>query len=325
MSLRKTTLSPAVTPTKSQPFVQAVSKSDPIPTVFIASPTVEYLSPALSKNVPAESTQAVVTLTAAEETSSACDLAAAGIPIDVTVPDGTRFQPGETFAKTWRLVNAGTCPWTQKYAVVWFSGQSLGIAPPQPMPGIVQPGESVDITVDMMAPYRPGTYQGNWKLRNADGQLFGLGPNGDSPFWVQIEVVENNTPESETLPSETPTLAIYAGGAANMVVLDGLDLDTGDLNQPSEDDFVYQINNQEQPQFMPENGAQMAFFGNTEPVENQCQVAVLGTGSLALPGIDEGVYLCYRTSLGLPGFLRVTKPSKEDNQVSLDFVTWTIP
>jgi hypothetical protein len=42
------------------------------------------------------------------------------------------------------------------------------------------PGQTVEITVDMVAPLKPGTYQGNWKLRNASNVLFGIGPNGSA-------------------------------------------------------------------------------------------------------------------------------------------------
>ena len=34
---------------------------------------------------------------------------------DVTVPDGTRYDPGATFTKTWRLRNIGTCTWTTSW------------------------------------------------------------------------------------------------------------------------------------------------------------------------------------------------------------------
>ena len=38
---------------------------------------------------------------------------------DVSVPDGTTFEPGDTFVKTWRLQNRGTCTWTPEYRLVF--------------------------------------------------------------------------------------------------------------------------------------------------------------------------------------------------------------
>jgi hypothetical protein len=40
-------------------------------------------------------------------------------------------------------------------------------------------------------------------LSNADGELFGIGPNGDAPFWARIIVVPSET-ETPT-PTNTPT------------------------------------------------------------------------------------------------------------------------
>jgi len=47
---------------------------------------------------------------------SRCD--AASFVRDVTVPDGTKMEPGDDFTKTWRLLNAGTCSWTTAYRLV---------------------------------------------------------------------------------------------------------------------------------------------------------------------------------------------------------------
>jgi hypothetical protein len=130
-------------------------------------------------------------------------MAAAGHPIDVTIPDGTVMAPGESFSKTWRLENVGSCTWTRFYAVVFFSGNSLNAHQTNYLPAEVEPGETIDLTVDMEAPMEAGEYQSNWMLSNADGELFGIGPNGDAPFWARIIVVPSET-ETPT-PTNTPT------------------------------------------------------------------------------------------------------------------------
>ncbi len=69
---------------------------------------------------------------------------------------------------------------------------------------IVPPGDKVNLAVDMIAPILPGTYQGFWRLRNSEGVLFGIGPDGDQSFWVKIVVPAQ--PTITTTRTSTPTL-----------------------------------------------------------------------------------------------------------------------
>ncbi len=108
---------------------------------------------------------------------------------DVTYPDGTEVAPGTTFVKTWRLQNAGSCTWSSAYTAVFSSGDALGAPSSLSLTtGKVAPGENVDVSITMKAPDSVGKYRGNWMLRNASGQDFGIGPN-NKPFWVQVNVV----------------------------------------------------------------------------------------------------------------------------------------
>jgi hypothetical protein len=107
---------------------------------------------------------------------------------DVTVPDGTIFQPGATFTKTWRLKNIGTCTWTPSYSMVFVSGTQMGNTTSVSMPGTIAPGQTVDVSVPMTAPNSAGNYTGYWKFKNPTGVLFGIGYYANSPWWVQITV-----------------------------------------------------------------------------------------------------------------------------------------
>lgn len=111
---------------------------------------------------------------------------------DVNYPDGADLLPGEEFTKTWRLKNAGACTWTSGYSLVFERGNALGgPATKQLSTGDVEPGETIDVSVDLQAPEDTGTYQGFWKLRNASGQVFGHGEESKA-FWVKIDVVEGS-------------------------------------------------------------------------------------------------------------------------------------
>lgn len=110
---------------------------------------------------------------------------------DATVPDGSAFTPNTRFLKEWRLRNAGTCTWTTEYELVYVGGNRLGAQRAVPLSEPVRPGEAVDLGVFMVAPRTPGDYRGFWMLRNASGDLFGIGDDADDSFWVDIQVIGN--------------------------------------------------------------------------------------------------------------------------------------
>lgn len=132
---------------------------------------------------------------------------------DVSIPDGTKFSPGETFTKTWRLKNRGTCTWTPDYMLVFASGDQMGGTTAVRLPGYVYPGETVDVSVTLTAPAKRGHYVGYWMLRNPAGTLFGFGDSANKAFYVDINV--QDLPHGEVsgtfyYPSEfNPPLILY--------------------------------------------------------------------------------------------------------------------
>ena len=114
---------------------------------------------------------------------------------DLTIPDDAFVPPGVSFVKTWRLRNEGTCTWSEGYDLVFEGGVIMGGPASIPLRSSVAPGATLDLSVHLAAPYSPGRHRGEWKLRNAVGRRFGIGPNASLPFWVQINVEVGSTPE----------------------------------------------------------------------------------------------------------------------------------
>jgi hypothetical protein len=109
---------------------------------------------------------------------------------DITIPDDTEFGPEETITKTWRVRNSGTCTWDSTYSLVLVEGDQMVAVEPQSLHEPINPGETVDLSVDLITPENVGTYRGDWMLRSVDDQLFGLGSQADVAFWVQIVISE---------------------------------------------------------------------------------------------------------------------------------------
>lgn len=156
----------AVTPTNPPP--PTATQVPPTPTLV---PTATPVPPTATPSIPCNQADFIA---------------------DVTVPDGSIATPGMYFSKTWRLRNSGSCTWTSGYDLVFSSGDSLGGPYEQALPGSVAPGQVVDLTVNLTAPGRDGSFRGYWRLRDASGTLFGIGRSGGS-FYVDISV---RTPQS---------------------------------------------------------------------------------------------------------------------------------
>lgn len=109
---------------------------------------------------------------------------------DVTIPPGTRFALPQPFSKVWRVRNSGTCTWTPAHYRLQAVDETLGGGQPAPMPGAIQPGAVVDLTVRLNAPEAPGPYNAAFQLVDGNGQPV---PNADGDLEslsVQIEVLQ---------------------------------------------------------------------------------------------------------------------------------------
>ncbi len=256
-----------------------------------------------------------------------CNRALPGSPLDISIPDDAIMFPGQVFSKTWRLQNAGSCTWTSHYAVVFFSGDLLGAARTNPVPGPINPGQKIDLTVDMVAPSTSGTYQGNWELSDDQGNLFGLGPDGNGPFWVRIIVVapDTETPTAVASPTLTPTPGIYVTGLANLVPGSTLDLDSNKTTSSGDDDLAYTYGDDKVHQLTPKNGARIVIFGQSIPSFSDCSTASLSTDPVTLDSIAQGTYFCYITNIGLPGWARLVALNVQDHSLTLEILTWTVP
>lgn len=116
---------------------------------------------------------------------------------DKTIPDGTVLLPGEAFVKTWALRNTGNCVWDAGFTLNYVSGANLAVVNQVPLPA-ANPGQTVDVSVNMQAPTAPGNYRADWRARAADGTAFG------TPLSVVINVPAPNVPTVEPTATALP-------------------------------------------------------------------------------------------------------------------------
>lgn len=140
-------------------------------------------------------------------TSIPCDGSAfAG---DITIPDNTVMNPGQTFTKTWSIKNSGTCDWTTSYKLVPLSGPALGgVATNLKAP--IASGRADNVSVAMVAPTTKGTYASYWIMQNAAGQNFG------EQVYVSIVVGTSITSTPTGTITPTPDAAATANAMATL-------------------------------------------------------------------------------------------------------------
>lgn len=323
--------------TQAYETIQAGLTQTTSPSLGTPSPTRSLFSPTPPTTPPTVTPTRAPTTPAASATSRIpCDQAVPGNPIDVTIPDDTVLQPGQSFTKTWRLENSGTCTWTKDYAVAFFSGDQMGAKSSVSLAGDVEPGQSVDIAVDMVAPNKAGKYQGNWKLRNDSNVLFGIGPGGAAPFWVRIVVALTPTPTSTprtptptstspapptSTPTATATQPVHVVGTASLNVGATLDLDTDQINTAGAD-VAYSASDNGKHRLVPQGNALLGVYSTSQPGQADCQASALGASAIVVEDTPVGTYLCYRTDQGRYGRARLSNFNPDNFTVTLEILTW---
>ncbi len=112
---------------------------------------------------------------------------------DMTTPPV--MTPGQAFVKSWRVRNSGTCPWGADYLLLFINGNRVEAAmgaQPLPIGRTVQPGETIDLSMSLVAPNVYGVFQAFFQMRDNTGRLFG------EVIWAGIQV------PSPTPPTPTP-------------------------------------------------------------------------------------------------------------------------
>ena len=192
-----------------------INTSTPLPAV---SPTGTNTPPPINTNTPAASA------------TTNCNLAQ--FVTDITIPDGTIMTPNQAFVKKWRIKNIGSCVWNG-YSMVFDSGDSMGGPASKPI-AVVNPGQEIDLEVNLTAPAAAGSYKGFWRIVTSGNVLVPVvnGNQGKS-FFVDIKVQAPPTATNTLPPAIAQTILSSLGGESGQVRSDGTVLtppNTGDTD-----------------------------------------------------------------------------------------------
>jgi len=105
----------------------------------------------------------------------------------ITVPDGDAVAADSSFVKTWRFRNDHNQPWPANVEILCTGGDSLGLSAPVAVRGAVEPGAEADVSVNLTAPTKAGTYQAFFRLREVGGRKFG------QQVWAAVTVTASSS------------------------------------------------------------------------------------------------------------------------------------
>lgn len=128
-----------------------------------------YLPPSPAQVLPTSPSTASPTAATPGELSCHNDLKYLD---DLTIPDGSIISPGSTLDKQWRVRNAGTCNWDERYRLRLVNGKALGLAPEQAL-FPARAGTEMVIRLVFTAPLEEGRYVSAWQAYDPDNEPFG--------------------------------------------------------------------------------------------------------------------------------------------------------
>lgn len=98
-----------------------------------------------------------------------------------TIPDGTKFPPGQYFTKIWVIRNTGVCAWNEDFQWKLVEGEDFDAPTNLKLNQVVDPGENIEVKMELKTPLLQGLYTGTYKILTDEG-----GEVTPAGFWVTI-------------------------------------------------------------------------------------------------------------------------------------------
>ena len=191
------TPSPKSSPTKTSTAIHLSSPTVPIIPTELSTPT----------NLPKEKPTPPAAITPVNISGSALSL------ISETIPDGNQIKAGQGFTKTWTVRNNGNQPWIQGFKFTKVAQPAGNDIPGSPqnvtLSGQVEPGQEVQLSVNLTAPATDGRYAVYYHLEDIQGNIV-----DKSLVWVSITVgdIKPVVSGSGTIGGVSATLKSFTPG-----------------------------------------------------------------------------------------------------------------
>lgn len=148
---------------------------------------------------------------------------------DLTIPDGTQLEIGQSFTKTWQVENNGPTRWGIGFTLRHESGEPMTDRLSHPVP-VTEASQAADLSLALTVPSTVGRHVGYWRLYDAGERPFGdrlfldiqaIEPLPDTPFdpkgwrnviWSITSVFETGKAEGDPAAYQTVDSGIISYG-----------------------------------------------------------------------------------------------------------------
>jgi hypothetical protein len=118
--------------------------------------------------------------------------------------DRSKVDANSRLRKTWRVKNIGACAWPDGCILMYSSGDKVFEAR-EFITRTVNPGEEIDLSIDVTTPARAGRYTTFFRLMTPNGKQ-AFGPH----LWIDVNVHAFEEVEVKSVPKKPEPVAVVA-------------------------------------------------------------------------------------------------------------------
>jgi len=116
----------------------------------------------------------------------------------VTLAHGSRLEQGQVLIKTWSVQNNGSVAWPEASKLIFLRGDRELLGETEEFSVVAaKAGETVEVSVPITTPTKPGNYSAYFQLADADRNVFG------PRLWLEVQATRDEEDERKLAPPAT--------------------------------------------------------------------------------------------------------------------------
>jgi len=123
----------------------------------------------------------------------------------VTFAHGSKLEQGHVLVKTWSVQNNGQDAWPETSKLIFLRGDRELLGETEEFSVVIaKPGQTVEVSVPIMTPTKPGNYTAYFQLADDSRKVFG------PRLWLEVTVTRDEEDERKL----NPTLSVVSSSSS---------------------------------------------------------------------------------------------------------------